>query len=965
MSRGVTLRQAAPPSGYQPDSVPDTPAIEAPEPPDRGAASERDRGTLAAIAILVAIPAIFFTAADLFGGHLLLSGDNLLQNYPLRVLVGNDLRHGILPYWDPFVWSGTPLLAGLNASAFYPATLLFAILPFHAAWVIGEVLVYSSVGVGTLLLFRSCGLSVRASFLGAFSFTFAGAVLSQTSVHMDMGDGFASLPWAVLAVRKLGDDPRWRWALLFGAAFALTILAGSPEALLDTAALCATFAILRRSAGRGTWRSYASRLGAGAALAIGASAFLWIPALHFISTSQRQAEGVAFASSFSFPTHSGILGVIPYVDGGYSLFSQPAYFAQSNLAEVSFYVGMLPVIAALTLLTRRWRSRVPRGELRCWYGVMLVGAILAVGPGTPLEHILYHVPYLGSQRNAARNIVDVDLAACALLAWWVDAGSKARSDSRNGDTRRTELVMAFVPALIVGVTAALFLEWPETLWRWLRAEPPPPSGAVGSGAAIALAAALAVVAGFVAVLRWRSAGKTWVRWVTAFVVVDVGLFAIGSGYAFAQQAPETPHSGPLSALVKANLSPGGRYGVFDPDLFDTTSGAEAQPDVGILDGLPSLSGYGSLVDADYSNVTQTQIREYIAPKPLGAGQFRSLGLQVLVTLPQSFLVATAARPAPGRKTKVLRQYPGSDPDLPGGNSQPPEPPLLVFSPAAGRAEIATGGSSGWWFGRTLSVRDMVVELGRPSEGQLVRVGTVSGSGYVTWGAARSLAPGASTAEFDLGNATAAGTEVQVLSGPALHSVQVGVTTGAGRNYLLAGPLADEVEPGQWTQAGTASDFTVFRSVDPPQAAWLQPAGSGGSASPEQNAQSSPGVQPAQGAQVAQVVSSSQDSATIATRTTAPALLVWSTAWDPGWHAEIVGHDGDKPLQVRRVGLVQGVEVPAGSTLVRFSYEPQGIATGYAISAATLGALVLAGGLYLLASRRRRRTPPPDYEAAAP
>jgi hypothetical protein len=301
---------------------------------------------------------------------------------------------------------------------------------------------------------------------------------------------------------------------------------------------------------------------------------------------------------------------------------------------------------------------------------------------------------------------------------------------------------------------------------------------------------------------------------------------------------------------------------------------------------------------------------------------------------------------------VLKEYPGSDPDLPGGNSQPPEPPLLVFSPAAGRSEVATGGSSGWWFGRPLSVRDMVVDLGRRSEGQVVRVGTLSGSGQVTWGAATTLAPGASTAQFDLGNATASGTEVQVLSGPALHSVQVGVTTTEGRNYLLAGPLADEVEPGQWTQVGTASDFTVFRSVDPPQAAWIQPVGSDGSASP---AQGTPGTQGAQSAQSAQVVSSSQDSATIAAHTTAPALLVWSTAWDPGWRAEVVGSAGDKPLQVRRVGLVQGVDVPAGSSLVRFSYEPQGIATGYVISAATLGALVLAGGLYMLSSRRRRRT----------
>ena len=222
-------------------------------------APPRDRSALLAIAVLIAIPTIFFTAADLIGGHLLLSGDNLLQNYPLRVLVGTDLRHGDLPFWDPYVWSGTPLLAGLNASTFYPATLLFAVLGSHAAWVIGQVLVFSSIGVGTFVLFRSCGVSVSAAFLGAFSFTFAGAVLSQTSVHIDMGDGFASLPWALLAVSRLGHDGRWRWAVLLGAAFALTILAGSPESLLDTAVLCGVFAVLRRSAGIGTWRRYATR----------------------------------------------------------------------------------------------------------------------------------------------------------------------------------------------------------------------------------------------------------------------------------------------------------------------------------------------------------------------------------------------------------------------------------------------------------------------------------------------------------------------------------------------------------------------------------------------------------------------------------------------------------------------------------------------------------------------------------
>ncbi len=44
-------------------------------------------------------------------------GDNLIQNFPLRLLVGTDLRHGQLPLWDPYLWSGSPLLAGFKAGA--------------------------------------------------------------------------------------------------------------------------------------------------------------------------------------------------------------------------------------------------------------------------------------------------------------------------------------------------------------------------------------------------------------------------------------------------------------------------------------------------------------------------------------------------------------------------------------------------------------------------------------------------------------------------------------------------------------------------------------------------------------------------------------------------------------------------------------------------------------------------------
>ena len=125
--------------------------------------------------MLIGIPAAAFILPDLFGGHLLMTGDNLQQNYPLHVLVGSMLRRGELPFWNQYLFSGTPLLAGFNAGAFYPLVGLFVILPDRVAWIATEVILFSLIAVGMYLFLRALALSTAACVLAALTFSCSGS----------------------------------------------------------------------------------------------------------------------------------------------------------------------------------------------------------------------------------------------------------------------------------------------------------------------------------------------------------------------------------------------------------------------------------------------------------------------------------------------------------------------------------------------------------------------------------------------------------------------------------------------------------------------------------------------------------------------------------------------------------------------------------------------------------------------
>jgi uncharacterized membrane protein YfhO len=100
--------------------------------------------------------------------------DPVRQQYPWKNLTISQVKEVSLPLWNPYSFSGYPLMANVQSGAFYPLNALFFIFSFSFGW---SLLIISGPLFGSLFMFlylKNLKLNVWASILGAITFSFSG-----------------------------------------------------------------------------------------------------------------------------------------------------------------------------------------------------------------------------------------------------------------------------------------------------------------------------------------------------------------------------------------------------------------------------------------------------------------------------------------------------------------------------------------------------------------------------------------------------------------------------------------------------------------------------------------------------------------------------------------------------------------------------------------------------------------------
>jgi hypothetical protein len=357
-----------------------------------------------------------------FTGRVFFERDTTVVELPTRKLTVALLRQGNLALWTDAYGGGQPFLANPKNAVFYPATLLYLLLPLFTAFKL-YYLVHVLVGwLGLYRLCRSYALSPRASFFGASLFAWSGMYLSSFEFYNHIA-ALAWMPWILLLLNR---GPRTEGArsrfIPLTLLWTLLILAGSPEVIILTALLAAAQSFLAP----GEWRRrlVAALLPFAAACLL--SAIQLVPSFEMLAQTQRETQSV------DWPLELLQLPNIPFPDvlgndrepghhdyWGWHLFDRhfPLYY--------SLYMGFGALLFALLGLRRPLERK--RKVLLATSGLFF---LLACGRYSPFFFLYRFTPFISSIRYPVKFFLGTVFCLAVLAAAGLDDVGAGRVPSR-------------------------------------------------------------------------------------------------------------------------------------------------------------------------------------------------------------------------------------------------------------------------------------------------------------------------------------------------------------------------------------------------------------------------------------------------------------------------------------------------------------------------------------------------------
>jgi hypothetical protein len=378
-----------------------------------------------ALAAVLALGALAMFWKVIFTPSMLWFRDVSNYTYPCARFIQQICRRGALPYWNPYLNCGQPLLENPNLLFFYPYTLFIVLLPIDFAYPMFYVVHFGLAGIGTFFLARRWGQSRQAAFFAGFVFAFSGPLLSLGNLYNHAACA-SWMPWALLATDRAVQGRTTRSWILLTLVFSLQFLAAEPFTLLATFGLCLAYALYLRGTRHPLTSAANLRILIGFVLAgclmVALCAVQFLPSVELLGNSRRGAQGLLSRETSNWSLHPLLLMEM-LVPGFYgpALISPTSWNALADDGSspyfISVFMGFVPLFFALAgwaLGRDRRRNFVA--------GAAILILLLSFGHFTPLFSLAYLlVPLLCLVRFPVKLLVPFVMLVAILAGWGLDA----------------------------------------------------------------------------------------------------------------------------------------------------------------------------------------------------------------------------------------------------------------------------------------------------------------------------------------------------------------------------------------------------------------------------------------------------------------------------------------------------------------------------------------------------------------
>jgi hypothetical protein len=315
--------------------------------------------------------------------------------------VQDTIRAGVIPLWNPHYYSGHPFLANPSTFVFYPATLLYVLLPLPWAFNLDTLIHLFMASLGMFYLVRLITGSHKAGFASAIVFSLNGYFIERIfGGHITLIHAAALIPWVFFFIEKAMLSKSKGLFVLSGVVLGMQILGGDPQVSFYTALFSSMYFFLRLVVDLKPLQPAVLLKTCGYFLlypftAFCVSAVQILPSIEFKAFSERGQNTYDFATFMSFSPEQFFSFLIPKA-------SSPTF---NTNWEFGCYLGILAlVVAGIGGLFYQNRKYV------LCYAVLLAAALtFMLGSFTPLYYLYFkYIPVITTFRVPARSIVIFD-----------------------------------------------------------------------------------------------------------------------------------------------------------------------------------------------------------------------------------------------------------------------------------------------------------------------------------------------------------------------------------------------------------------------------------------------------------------------------------------------------------------------------------------------------------------------------